>query len=466
MLETASRPLTGNPSSLQPPRQVVGREPHCEALGHPVSHLGRRPGTLALAHLLADRLLHGGGERGALARMRPIGQGVKALRQKGFDIVAHALLVDRQMSGDPGNAPAGSGKPNHFQAIAGPRDQPWLVGAALQFFSLGVGETHAIHARIGAGCMVCSWKHLDAPRSPRCFVTRALGKNSVTQENDHETEPWRVTYSSGPAATAGVMQAKAAAEEALGEMPAGVLNGVYIMFLTNKRIVVIGGSSGIGLATAKMAAQQDAEVVIASRDAGQLDRAIAEIGGRTETYPLDVRDEARVKEFFEKLGSFDHLTTPGSSALGGPFLATETARARADFDSKFWGQYHAARYAAPNIRPGGSIVLFSGIYSQRPPAGVASVAAVNGAIEALGRALAVELAPLRVNVVSPGLTDTPAYNSMPPDQRQTMFKQVAESLPARRMGQPADIAQAVLYLMADPYATGTTLLIDGGFMLR
>jgi NAD(P)-dependent dehydrogenase (short-subunit alcohol dehydrogenase family) len=238
------------------------------------------------------------------------------------------------------------------------------------------------------------------------------------------------------------------------------------MFLANKRIVVIGGSSGIGLATAKMAAQQDAEVVIASLDAGKLDRVRAEIGGRTEAYPLDVRDEPRVKEFFEKLGSFDHLTTPGSSALGGPFLATETARARADFDSKFWGQYHAARYGAPKIRPGGSIVLFSGVYSQRPPVGVASVAAVNGAIEALGRALAVELAPLRVNVVSPGLTDTPAYNSMPPDQRQTMFKQVAESLPARRMGQPADIAQAVLYLMADSYATGTTLLIDGGFMLR
>jgi NAD(P)-dependent dehydrogenase (short-subunit alcohol dehydrogenase family) len=101
------------------------------------------------------------------------------------------------------------------------------------------------------------------------------------------------------------------------------------MFFGNKRIVVIGGSSGIGLATAMMAAQQDAEVVIASLDAGKLDRARAEIGGRTEAYPLDVRDEARVQEFFKKLGSFDHLTTPGSSAVGGPFLTTETARARA-----------------------------------------------------------------------------------------------------------------------------------------
>jgi NAD(P)-dependent dehydrogenase (short-subunit alcohol dehydrogenase family) len=238
------------------------------------------------------------------------------------------------------------------------------------------------------------------------------------------------------------------------------------MSLASKRIVVIGGSSGIGLATAKMAAEQDAEVVIASLNSQKLDRARAEIGGRTEAYPLDVRDEAQIPAFFEKLGEFDHLATPGSAAVGGPFLSTETARARADFDSKFWGQYLAARYAAPKIRAGGSIVLFSGVYSQRPPAGVASVAAVNGAVESLGRALAVELAPLRVNVVSPGLTDTPAYSSMPPEQRQAMFRQVAESLPARRMGQPEDIAQAVLYLMADPYATGTILLIDGGFMLR
>src|SRR5690242_3540931 len=158
------------------------------------------------------------------------------------------------------------------------------------------------------------------------------------------------------------------------------------MSLANQRIVIIGASSGIGLATAKMAVQQEAQVVLASLEPDKLERAKALIGGTTQAYPLDVREEAQVRTFFETVGPFDHLATPGSYARGGAFLSTDTAQARADFDSKFWGQYLAARYAAPKLRPGGSIVFFSGMYSQRPPMGQAAVAAINGAIESLGRA--------------------------------------------------------------------------------
>ncbi len=238
------------------------------------------------------------------------------------------------------------------------------------------------------------------------------------------------------------------------------------MSLANKRIVIIGGSSGIGLATAKLAAQEGAEVVIAARDPGKLERAKAEIGGTTQTYPLDVRDEAQVAALFSTLGEFDHLATPSSVAAGGPFLTTDVSQARADFDSKFWGQYHAVRHGAPRIRAGGSIVLFSGMYAHRPPPGAASVAAINGAIESLGRALTVELAPLRVNVICPGLVDTPAYAKMPADQREAMFQQVAQSLPVGRIGRPEDIAQAVLFLMNASFATGTILVVDGGATLR
>jgi NAD(P)-dependent dehydrogenase (short-subunit alcohol dehydrogenase family) len=238
------------------------------------------------------------------------------------------------------------------------------------------------------------------------------------------------------------------------------------MKFDGKRIVVIGGTSGIGLATAKMAAEHGAEVVIAARDPRKLDTARAEIGGKTEALALDISKEDEVKAFFEKISEFDHLTTPGSSITGGAFLTSETAVARADFDSKFWGQYYAAKYGAPKIRAGGSIVFFSGIYSMRPPAGFSSVAAVNGAVEALTRALTVELAPLRVNAIVPGLVDTPIYGQMPANQRDAMFKQVAESLPARKVGQPEDIAQAVLFLMGNTFAAGTILVVDGGFTMR
>ncbi len=238
------------------------------------------------------------------------------------------------------------------------------------------------------------------------------------------------------------------------------------MDLNNQRIVIIGGSSGIGLATAKAAVASGARVVIAGRNLEKLAKAREAIGGQVEALPLDAGNEAAVKDFFEKVGEFDHLTTPGSSIRGGPFLSLETAQARADFDSKFWGQYHAAKYGAPKMRPGGSIVLFAGIWSQRPAAGYAAIAAINSAIEGLGRALAGELAPIRVNTVSPGLVDTPIYAGLPEAQRTATFAAFAAAAPVKRVGRPEDIAQTVLYLMNNSFTTGSTIYVDGGYTLR
>jgi len=238
------------------------------------------------------------------------------------------------------------------------------------------------------------------------------------------------------------------------------------MSLSGKRIVIIGGSSGIGLATAKAAVAQGAGVVIAGRSPEKIEKARAEIGGPVVGFPLDVSQEAAVKAFFAKVGPFDHLTTPGSTIRGGPFLTTDTATARADFDSKFWGQYLAAKYGATLIRSGGSIVFFAGIWSQRPAPGYPSVAAVNSAIEGLTRALAGELAPIRVNAVSPGLVDTPIYAGMPEDQRQAVFNAFAAAAPVKRVGRPEELAHAVLYLMANTFTTGSTLYVDGGYTLR
>lgn len=238
------------------------------------------------------------------------------------------------------------------------------------------------------------------------------------------------------------------------------------MTLKDKRLVIIGGTSGIGLATARAAAVRGAQVVIGGRHFDKLENAKREIGGAVEGLTLDVSDEGEIRAFFEWVGQFDHLATPGSSIHGGPFLSLDLATARADFQSKFWGQYLAAKYAAPRLRPGGSIVLFSGMWSQRPPAGVATVAAINGAIEALARALAVELAPLRVNAVSPGLIDTPIYNGMPKAQKEAAFKSFAAAAPLKRVGRPEEVAHTVLHLMTNTFTTGSTLYVDGGYLLR
>ncbi len=238
------------------------------------------------------------------------------------------------------------------------------------------------------------------------------------------------------------------------------------MNLKGKRIVIIGGTSGIGLATARAAALRGAEVVIGGRHYEKLEKAKKEIGGKVEGLTLDVTDEAEIKAFFEWVGKFDHLTIPGSTIHGGPFLSLDSTTARADFQSKFWGQYLAAKYGAPRLRPGGSIVFFSGMWSQRPPAGVATVAAINSAIEGLTRALAVELAPIRVNAVAPGLVDTPIYTGMPAAQKEAMFKGFAAAAPLKRVGRPEEVAQTVLYLMTNTFTTGSTLYVDGGCLLR
>jgi NAD(P)-dependent dehydrogenase (short-subunit alcohol dehydrogenase family) len=237
------------------------------------------------------------------------------------------------------------------------------------------------------------------------------------------------------------------------------------MRFQNQKIVIIGGSSGIGLATAKMAAAEGAAIVIASRSEEKLRQAAAQIEGKVEALTVNIMDENSIKAFFEKVGDFHHLTTPGSEAPMGPFLKLDTKSAKMGFDSKFWGQYHAARYGAPRIRPGGSITFFAGVWSQRPVSGSSVITAINSAIEGLGRALALELAPIRVNTVSPGITDTPIYSGMRAEDKKKMFEKVATSIPVKRVGRPADIAQAVLFLMSNDYTTGSTLYIDGGAML-
>lgn len=230
--------------------------------------------------------------------------------------------------------------------------------------------------------------------------------------------------------------------------------------LANSRVLVVGGSSGIGLATAQMAGAEGAEVTIASRSRHKLDRAVALIQGDAKAVELDTGDEEVVGRFFADREPFDHVVVSAAQTPSGPVRGLSLDEARRAMESKFWGAYRVAR--AARITEGGSLTFVSGFLSVRPSAGAVLQGAINAALEALARGLALELAPVRVNAVSPGLIETPLWAGMPDDRRAAMFAGAAERLPARRVGQPEDVARAVLFLLATPFATGSTVRVDGG----
>jgi len=233
--------------------------------------------------------------------------------------------------------------------------------------------------------------------------------------------------------------------------------------LTGKKIVITGGSYGIGLACARSLSNHGAEIIIASRSSTKLDTAKKLIGGNSQTHELDVTDESAVKAFFDKVGAFDHLITPAAGGALGAFVELDTVQARDLVESKLWGQYHCAKYAAPKLRKGATITFFSGIVSRKPIAGGSAYAIIAGAMESLTRTLALELAPTRVNCVSPGVIDTPLWSDLlPEDARQEHMRSMATTLPVGKAGTADDVAKAVLYLIGNDFATGSIVDIDGG----
>ncbi|KEO78962.1 SDR family oxidoreductase [Paenibacillus polymyxa] len=235
--------------------------------------------------------------------------------------------------------------------------------------------------------------------------------------------------------------------------------------MQNQKIVIIGGSSGIGLETAKQAISLGAEVVIASRSEDRLHKAKEMLGPRAAIYVLDTSDEQQVKSFFEKVGPYDHLIVSAAETSGGSFLQSETDQARKLFENKFWGQYYAAKYGASQLSAEGSITLFSGVVAYKPMIGSSALGAVNAAVSNLGQTLALELAPIRVNVVSPGIIDTPSRSKMPENTRNQFYDTVAHKLPVKRVGLAEDVARGVLYLIQNQFVTGTVLHVDGGHIL-
>ncbi|MFE3976762.1 MULTISPECIES: SDR family oxidoreductase [unclassified Peribacillus] len=235
--------------------------------------------------------------------------------------------------------------------------------------------------------------------------------------------------------------------------------------LKGKKVVIIGGSSGIGFESTKQVIAQGAEVIIASRSEDKLQNAKEKLGDRATALILDTTQEQQVQYFFEKVGQFDHLVVSAAETSGGSFLQTDTAKARQLFENKFWGQYYAAKYGAPKILPHGSIILFSGVVAYKSMVGSSILGAVNAAVSNLGQTLALELAPIRVNIVSPGIIDTPSRSKMPEETRNNFYATVGNKLPVKRIGRAEDVGQSVLYLLQNSFVTGTVLHVEGGHIL-
>ncbi len=238
------------------------------------------------------------------------------------------------------------------------------------------------------------------------------------------------------------------------------------MTLDGQKIVVIGGTSGMGLATARAAALEGAEVTVASSRPERVDAALSELPEGCVGAVLDVREETQVAALFERVGEFDHLTfTAGDAFMPCPLADLSLNDAHAIFNVRFWGAVAVIKHAAARIRPGGSIGLTTGTVGQRPVPGAALAAAGAGAAEGLVRGLAVELAPVRVNAVRAGAFRTPLWDGVTEAQREALFARLAQRTLTGTIGEPQQIAAAHLYLMQNQYVTGTVQTVDGGLLL-
>ena len=238
--------------------------------------------------------------------------------------------------------------------------------------------------------------------------------------------------------------------------------------LQGKTVVVVGGNSGIGYQLATDAAAAGARVIVAGRNPEKLAArssrpatADTSSAGGIEVAAVDLADEGSIEALAERVGSVDYLVSVANAAANGPVTGLERSAVVGAFDAKVIGAILLAKHFGPRFAEGGSMLLFSGIVGWRPSPGKTVTAATNGAVSFLASALAVELAPIRVNALSPGIIDSGAWDGLG-EGKQKLFEKTAATVPARRVGQLADISSAALLALTNPFITGETLHVDGG----
>lgn len=250
--------------------------------------------------------------------------------------------------------------------------------------------------------------------------------------------------------------------------------------LVPARVVIVGGSSGMGKGCAKAVIQRGGSVLIVSRSAEKLASARAEIASesrlgddaleRVQTAACDARDERAVEQLAARLGdaAWDGLVVSAAgTAPHGPIAELERDATAGLFESKFWTAHNCCKHLAPRLAEGGAVVLVAGVLNRRPGVNCSPLACVNGALEGLTRALALEFGPrLRVNCLSPGFCATERFDAMDAARREAMLANTAASLPLKRVGQPADMGTALDFLLCGEFVTGVVLDCDGGHHIR
>ncbi|UDL89638.1 SDR family oxidoreductase [Mesorhizobium sp. PAMC28654] len=235
--------------------------------------------------------------------------------------------------------------------------------------------------------------------------------------------------------------------------------------MTNKieHTVIIGGSSGIGLATARKLLGPGMKVTITGRNQGKLNNAWKSLGGAAEKAAFDASKPDEVRKFFNDLGPFDHLVLAASGGKGlGPFQTLDLADIGSGVEEKVRPQLSCLQVALPTLSKNGSVTFISAVSAQVAMPGIAGIGAINGMLLTVAPILAVELKPLRVNVVAPGVIDTPWWDFLPTEQRQAIFDEYAGKTPVGRIGRAEDVAGAIAFLVSNSFMTGQVLTCDGG----
>jgi NAD(P)-dependent dehydrogenase (short-subunit alcohol dehydrogenase family) len=227
--------------------------------------------------------------------------------------------------------------------------------------------------------------------------------------------------------------------------------------LHGHRVVVLGAGSGLGRALARSADAAGADVVLAGRDPAALEDTLPD----AERVQADISDDASLAALAERVGAFDHLVSTAAMPAKGRVAELDRAAVERAFAAKVIGPIMLVKHLAGQASDRGSFTFFSGMAAWRPSPGRVVTATTNGALSFLVQALAVELAPVRVNAISPGIVDSGSWDAMG-EQKDAFLREAAGRIPARRVGTPPDVVQAVLYAMTHPYVTGTVLHVDGG----
>jgi NAD(P)-dependent dehydrogenase (short-subunit alcohol dehydrogenase family) len=231
--------------------------------------------------------------------------------------------------------------------------------------------------------------------------------------------------------------------------------------LEGQTVLVVGRGSGLARAITLAAVEHGGRVAAAGRDPEALPAAYAGRTGVSTEY-VDLTDDASIARLGRRLGSVDHVVTTASARARGRIADLDRDSVRRSFDTKVIGPLMLAREFAPRIREGGSVVLFSGVAATKIAVGTLAVAITNSAADTLARSLALELAPIRVNAISPGVIDSGAWDDFGEKGKADYFANISSRSPAGRIGTPADIADAVIFAMTSPFLTGQTLHVDGG----